>query len=374
MAGLVLIFLLGRLIEETEGSGTAIVKDPLSPTYGALDLGGASTQISFYQPDEDIMSNLFKLQIGQGKHWNVYTHSFLYYGVNEAWNRVGARIVVGATDVNVESSIQISQYTHHPCLPEGSSLPFYSGIHFDKAGTEKWIIDTDSGNPTESSYYASILFNNATTENFDECYDVAKNLINKVQGSSWCRFAHKGDCSFAQVYQPPIPKTEFGGFLAFSEFYYTLDFLGLEGKTSVESIGSKAKYICSMNLDEIMKHSAGNNQRLNQDETIVMCFRAVYVYSLLRDGYGFHPNESITAANVIDGQRVGWALGSMLYEINSLPWKYIPSGRNHGPSSDYTNEFRIFIEMMMVGIIFGLGLILGRRYLRLKRRGYSPLF
>ena len=128
-----------------------------------------------------------------------------------------------------------------------------------------------------------------------------------------------------------------------------------------------------MNLDEIMKHSAGNNQRLNQDETIVMCFRAVYVYSLLRDGYGFHPNESITAANVIDGQRVGWALGSMLYEINSLPWKYIPSGRNHGPSSDYTNEFRIFIEMMMVGIIFGLGLILGRRYLRLKRRGYSPL-
>jgi hypothetical protein len=34
--------------------------------------------------------------------------------------------------------------------------------------------------------------------------------------------------------------------------------------------------------------------------------------------------DNITATNVINGQKVGWALGSMLYEINTLPWTYIP--------------------------------------------------
>jgi len=35
--------------------------------------------------------------------------------------------------------------------------------------------------------------------------------------------------------------------------------------------------------------------------------------------------DNITATDVVMGQKVGWALGSMLYEINTLPWTYIPS-------------------------------------------------
>ena len=73
-------FLVGDLIPETKGAGTV---NPRRPTHGALDLGGGSTQISFFEPSQDIMSNLFKLHIGQAKHWNVYSHSFLFYGMNE---------------------------------------------------------------------------------------------------------------------------------------------------------------------------------------------------------------------------------------------------------------------------------------------------
>ena len=61
-------FLMGDLIEASRGEGTVL--EPRM-THGALDLGGASTQIGFYEPHEDIMSNLFKLQIGQAKHWNL---------------------------------------------------------------------------------------------------------------------------------------------------------------------------------------------------------------------------------------------------------------------------------------------------------------
>lgn len=47
---------------------------------------------------------------------------------------------------------------------------------------------------------------------------------------------------------------------------------------------------------------------------------------MLRNGYGFEMEDNITATDVVNGQKVGWALGSMLYEINTLPWTYIPRG------------------------------------------------
>lgn len=77
-------YLMGTLISNSGGSGTV-----MSPniTYGALDMGGASTQISFYEPDEDVVANLFKMQLGGSKHWNIYAHSFLYFGINLARER-----------------------------------------------------------------------------------------------------------------------------------------------------------------------------------------------------------------------------------------------------------------------------------------------
>ena len=73
-------FLVGDLVTQTKGAGAVVHPRPM---HGALDLGGGSTQISFFESSKDIMSNLFKLQIGQAKHWNVYAHSFLFYGMNE---------------------------------------------------------------------------------------------------------------------------------------------------------------------------------------------------------------------------------------------------------------------------------------------------
>jgi hypothetical protein len=67
-----------------------------------------------------------------------------------------------------------------------------------------------------------------------------------------------------------------------------------------------------------------NDGRFKDDDALYMCFRSTYVFELLHTGYGFPLDESITAANVVDGHKIGWALGSMLYEINTLPWIYLP--------------------------------------------------
>lgn len=54
-------------------------------TYGALDLGGASTQITFVPQNETIESpqNALYFRL-YGKDYSVYTHSFLCYGKDQA--------------------------------------------------------------------------------------------------------------------------------------------------------------------------------------------------------------------------------------------------------------------------------------------------
>ena len=66
-----------------------------SDTIGALDLGGASTQITFIPQDtKDIpeeMSSTFTLY---GHKYTVFTHSCLCFGQNEAQRKLKASLVL----------------------------------------------------------------------------------------------------------------------------------------------------------------------------------------------------------------------------------------------------------------------------------------
>ena len=124
-------FLMGNLISQSEGAGTVV--NPVK-THGALDLGGGSTQISFYESREDIMSNLFKLQIGQAKHWNVYAHSFLFYGMNEAIHRFQARLVADKSPHE-----RLVEGVYNPCMPGGAKTDIRSNIHLtNNSRVETW--------------------------------------------------------------------------------------------------------------------------------------------------------------------------------------------------------------------------------------------
>ena len=63
-------------------------------TLGALDMGGASTQITFYSSQHETIPAEYKedLQL-YGKNFSVYTHSYLCYGINEAVRRYQAHLV-----------------------------------------------------------------------------------------------------------------------------------------------------------------------------------------------------------------------------------------------------------------------------------------
>jgi Golgi nucleoside diphosphatase len=358
-------FIMGNLLQESQGAGTVI--NP-SLTYGSLDMGGASTQISFYEPREDIMAGLFKLQIGQGKHWNIYAHSFLYFGMNEARGRFQARLLAGYNDTS-----RLLTGVYNPCLPGGSRQEVRLDIHFDIDGKETW--DPQSG-VSENGYYQGLLTNSLPSGDFDGCMKYTKELLH-LKDNAWCNFAHLGDCSFNGVSMPEIPKQS-AEFLAISNYHHVWEFLGLPKRASLEQLYNSTGIICSMSKEEIFQFNK-NNAKVNDDEVEDYCFRSSYVFNVLRYGYGFELDEHITATDVINGQKVGWAIGAMLYEINTFPWSYGKSKDSSLSDEDYSHNRRsdanfesMFVSVVLLGV---LGVLLGIFAIRRRRNRdeYLPL-
>ena len=342
-------FALGSLLNNSEGSGT--VMDP-SLTYGTVEMGGASSQIAFYRNNEDVMSNLFKLQIGQGKHWNVYTHSFLHFGIHEAWNRMGALLLAGGKLTKVEN----------PCLAGGSKMNFKTNIMF---------IDGHETRITEPDHF--LLENSKHAGDYESCASIASSLLHKNY-NTWCDFSHNGDCSFAGVYQPELPElTDASGeFLAFSNYYDIFDFLEIPNRSSLNTLQNATMHLCSMTKKELVTF---NNGRLHGDEALKMCFQATFALQMLL-GHGFGMDANITAANVVDGQKLGWALGSMMYEINSLPWQYSPNQWHKDFYDGDAFSIVTFYAIMLWFILLGVFCILKSSPSMnsvYKKKGYSTV-
>ncbi|KAL3942559.1 MAG: hypothetical protein SGBAC_003269 [Bacillariaceae sp.] len=352
-------FAMGTLVEQSEGIGT-VVNPKL--TYGSMDLGGASTQIAFYEPDEDIMANLFKLQIGQAKHWNVYAHSYLYFGMNEARKRFQAKLASHA-----DADTRLVKGVHNPCLPGGSKQEVRLKIHFDENGHETWKFDPSE---TPDGYYQAVLKNGNKTSNFEECLSYTKDLLN-LDSNVWCEFAHQGRCAFNGISMPDVPaqSENFGEFLGFSNLYHIWDELKLPKRASVQDLFDGTKAICDISREDAVVYSKKIGATTETVEDL--CFRSAYAYNLLAEGYKFRSDEYITATDVIGGLKVGWSLGAMLYEINTLPWKIDDSNPNFNVA---TGEKHGNVNTMLFSVMALVGLAIMCTCRRQnKRKDYEPL-
>eukprot|EP00986_Skeletonema_menzelii_P001464 scaffold387_cov136-Skeletonema_menzelii.AAC.7 len=365
-------FLLGNLMSNSEGVGEAY--GGAIQTYGALDMGGASSQISYYQPEGDVMSGLFKLQIGQGKHWNVYAHSHLMYGMNEAENRRKAHLVADTT-----AKARLQDGVYDPCLPGGGkkTIEFKSIVHIGDNGLETWNATVDdfasvSSNP---GLYHAVLVNNEKKGDWDQCKELARKLFNK-ESNAWCNYSHRGSCSFAGVYQPERPSPELE-FYAFSNYFHVWQFLQLESRSSIAQLDAKGQEVCSQSWDDLVQYNEGNQQNIfTEEELKTYCFRAAYVHEILHSGYGFKPDEYVIATDVVNAQKVTWALGSILYEINTLPWEYIEiHGKSHVDKrvqndflAEWGHQFSMFLTGVVIASILGVLLVFRRHS---KRSGHK---
>ena len=203
----------------------------------------------------------------------------------------------------------------HPCLPVGSSIQFDSWMHMNEKG--QLLPRSDP----RSTPYSMTVFGNNTSFDYDHCSKHAYRLLRKETNQEWCDFQWDGKCGFAGIYQPPIPKkrTKLNKFIATSTVADIYEFLRLPENSYVGEIRQASEKICNLTWEQLKGYNTQFPKPLikTEGELAQMCFRSVFLYQLLKYGWGFEDNYKLIATDIINGHKTGWALGCMLYEINT---------------------------------------------------------
>lgn len=160
---------MGTLLPDTLKHKSGSVST--NSTYGTLDLGGASTQIAFFLPSQDISEGLYKLQVGSQRHWNIYATSYLQFGVNSARLRYQHDLITNriasATKSGPSSSKEVCS-KERPCSAVTDC--FFSGY------SEVYKYVTENG--TKAQYSISGP-KKKSADQFDKCYESVKPLMMK---------------------------------------------------------------------------------------------------------------------------------------------------------------------------------------------------
>ncbi|XP_078498174.1 ectonucleoside triphosphate diphosphohydrolase 2 [Lissotriton helveticus] len=264
---------------------------PKKGTLGAMDFGGASTQITFATDDNiESKENEVNLRL-YGKSYKVYTHSFLCYGRDQVLRRMLSKVLKAQ---GYPSS------TSNPCWPKGYSKTLSLGKHiYDSPCTadekpnpynpENAISMTGTGMPDECRTYVDSLFK------FGDC-----------------KFS---TCSFDGVFQPAVT----GNFIAFAAFFYTVDFIRTYMEMPVNSVAdldAATREICTSDWNTLMA-KAPKLESLLPD----YCTSANFVSLLTVKGYKFDNKTfpNIKFEKKAGDTSIGWALGYMLNLTNMIP-------------------------------------------------------
>ncbi|KFW80886.1 Ectonucleoside triphosphate diphosphohydrolase 2, partial [Phalacrocorax carbo] len=232
--------------------------------------------------------NEVKLQL-YGQVYKVYTHSFLCYGRDQVLKRLLSKLLQAES---YQATIP------HPCWPTGYHKSLLLSSIYDSPCTEKerpslalntTITVVGTGNGSLCSLHVSKLFDFTT-----------------------CSFSR---CSFNGIFQPEVS----GNFIAFSAFFYTVDFIQTVMGRPVHfssDLKDAAKSICATSWSELLQKAPKLEKRLAD-----YCAVSTFIYLLTTKGYNFNNDSfpNITFQKKVGETSIGWALGYMLNLTNMIP-------------------------------------------------------
>ncbi|KAM9074864.1 ectonucleoside triphosphate diphosphohydrolase 3 isoform 3-T3 [Megaptera novaeangliae] len=229
-------------------------------TTGALDLGGASTQISFAVEEKNVGLNtrdIVKVSL-YGYEYTLYTHSFQCYGRNEAEKRFLAILLQNYTTETTFAN---------PCYPRNYKTAF-----------------------TEAHVFGSLCTEDLRPESYDPNNSIT--------------FEGTGDPSLCRE-------------KAFAGFYYTASAFNLSGSFSLHTFNSSTWNFCSQNWGKLPLLLP----RFDEEYARSYCFSAHYIYHLLVNGYKFTEKTwpQIHFKKEVGNSSIAWSLGYMLSLTNQIP-------------------------------------------------------
>ncbi|ORY33095.1 nucleoside phosphatase family-domain-containing protein [Naematelia encephala] len=258
--------------DSSSDSVTPVDVNHHSPTFGFLDMGGASTQLAFSPTELELAKSAFprdelhrvslRLLSGEEVEWPVFVASWLGFGTNRARDRY-AESLLSAWRASQPTTALPDLLTPipDPCLPTDLLVP--------------------SSNPTSHPPFLG-------TGSFSTCLT---NLRPLLDHSAPCPTEH---CLFGGISTPHIDfqREDQRGFIGISEYWYTAQqVLGLGGvwdwgeweKGMSEYCGRSWSDIEVQVVDEMDgRHDATADLARLQ----MQCFKGAWVSNVLHEGIG----------------------------------------------------------------------------------------
>ncbi|KAK9523258.1 hypothetical protein VZT92_019661 [Zoarces viviparus] len=297
--------------------------NPGRERIGALDLGGASTQIAF-ETSETVENedNVMELLL-YGQTYRLYTQSFLCYGQDQFLRRLLAHLI---TTAGVTSQVA------HPCYPQQFNTSVLLGKDvFDSPCTQSY-------RPAhfDPQMHVSVV----GTGDYQSCLD----NITKLFSFDNCPYSK---CSFDGIFQPNVS----GRFMAFSAFFLNHNYIDLLTNipvTSPSRLKEAIRLMCNMTMSELTQKTKAKVKYVKN-----ICAVSNFVQVLLLQGYSFdeHSLPSISFQKTAGGASVGWALGYML-SLSSL----VPAERlglmKALPPGPWAGILFLFIALIPVAMVY----------------------
>jgi len=262
-------------------------------TFGAIDVGGGSAQITFIPRATSVLAGIFPMHFAGDKGpIHLYTHSFLRFGHTEAFKR--------ATEILAQSVGNGSEaLVEHPCLPHGLSWKVTPG---------EWGTSTD----TEAAERRRGPVELRGTGNFSACRAFAKQLFPQTNDTCFLP-----PCSMFGVYQPELKDSRFvilGKAAVFREWEVSV--LVEKGVPLLQALEKQMHRICSLPLNTSVELFGRIGLLAPHGEP--PCWLGTWLLTLLSDGFQF-PSDSQnikTVRDCCDGVD-----GHAIYEVNFFPYQ-----------------------------------------------------
>jgi len=276
------------------------------PVVGALDMGGSSTQIVYIHDGIDLsMGSAETCSSGQYREItsnntceapespqlsdeHFFSTSYLSYGVDQFRERLWNTLVAErAAEQSENPDSCASRVISNPCANKGYEVDWQGYILLGTGDTEQCIRYTQRLIPHPE------LPTDAPAEQSE-----------RVVGG---------------VEHPPIR----GKFLAMSLYFFSLDSLRVFSNSkelelswptpSIQELEDALDGLCSRDWPEDMALQEGAHSFTRAEVLPHRCLETVYMVTLLKDGFGFHPDSrDITFTFLLDGNEVEWTLGMAL--------------------------------------------------------------
>ncbi len=258
--------------------------------------------------------------IPPGNAINLYTHSYLYFGLNDATSRVND-LIASNTSASARTNDQ-SQAYYHPCLNTGYTQYFYT----TKDGSNRVVNFTGTSDPVK-------------------CLALARSLLN-LDAVCWT----PNSCAVSGVYQPPLVSGM--TYIGFSAYGTVFNSSNLGPATTLQQLVDTQMSLCGLNYAQLV-------HEYSSPYASTLCFGLSYYKELLISGYGFSPVATPTTGPMfqvlqqMNGYDLGWALGGMLYQANAMGWN-LPS-MSGGGGDDADNKAHT--DTIVVGVVLSVLLL-----------------